>query len=123
MKCIDDNVLLRRTLDSTADGGILIVDGSGYLGSALMGDVIAAMGAKNGWVGVVILGAIRDARALAGMDFGVKALGSNPKKSSKNGTGSVDIPVSFGGVTFTPGQWVYSDDDGILVSATNLRES
>ena len=123
VKCIDDNVLLRRTLDSTADGGILIVDGSGYLGSALMGDVIAAMGAKNGWVGVVILGAIRDARALAGMDFGVKALGSNPKKSSKNGTGSVDIPVSFGGVTFTPGQWVYSDDDGILVSATNLRES
>jgi regulator of ribonuclease activity A len=123
VKCIDDNVLLRRTLDTGSDGEVLIVDGSGFLGSALMGDMIAGLGAKNGWSGVVMLAAIRDARALADIDFGVKALGTNPKKSSKNGTGAVDIPVSFGGVTFTPGHWIYSDDDGILVSAKNLTKS
>ena len=120
---MDDNALLRRTLDTGSDGEVLIVDGSGFLGSALMGDMIAGLGAKNGWSGVVMLAAIRDARALAELDFGVKALGTNPKKSSKNGTGAVDIPVSFGGVTFIPGHWIYSDDDGILVSAKNLTKS
>ncbi len=122
VKCVGDNVLVRKTLGEQSDGGVLVVDGAGFLGSALMGDAIAGLGAGGGWAGVIIYGAIRDSRALSEMDFGVKALGSNPKKSFKQGSGAVDIPVCFGGVTFTPGDWVYSDDDGILVSAKNLIE-
>lgn len=107
-------------LETPSDGEVLVVDGSGDLGSALIGDMMAGLGAKNGWSGVVILGAVRDTSALAQMDFGVKALGSNPKRSAKNGTGRTDAPVSFGGVTFAPGHWIYSDDDGILVSSEKL---
>ena len=68
----------------------------------------------------MIFGAVRDTAALAELKMGVKALGSNPKKSRKGGAGEVEVPVSFGGVTFTPGHWLYSDDDGILLSATAL---
>lgn len=122
VKCVGDNVLVRKTLGEASDGGILVVDGAGFLGSALMGDAMAGLGAGNGWAGVIIYGAIRDSRALSAMDFGVKALGSNPQKSFKQGSGAVDTPVSFGGVTFAPGDWVYSDDDGILVSPKQLIE-
>jgi regulator of ribonuclease activity A len=120
IKCLDDNTLLRQMLETHSDGEVLVVDGSGSLGSALIGDVIAALGAKAGWSGVIIFGAIRDVRALSGVDFGVKALGSNPKKSAKRGAGQTDVVVSFGGISFTPGDWLYSDDDGILVSSEKL---
>jgi regulator of ribonuclease activity A len=81
---------------------------------------MAGSAQKNGWSGLVIWGAVRDTVALAGLDVGIKALGSNPWKSSKNGTGQVDVPVSFGGVEFRPGSWLYSDEDGILVSGRQL---
>jgi regulator of ribonuclease activity A len=99
---------------------VVVVYASGYLGSALMGDTIAKLGFGNGWSRVVIYGAIRDTAVLSTMDYGVKALGSNSKKSQKNGAGSVDVVVSFGGATFVPGHWLYSDDDGILVSREAL---
>lgn len=120
VKCLDDNILLRRALEMHSDGEVLVVDGSGYMGCALMGDVIGGLGEKNGWSGVVIYAAIRDVLAMARLDFGVKALGSNPKKSAKLGAGQVDVVLSFGGVAFTPGYWLYSDDDGILVSSEKL---
>jgi regulator of ribonuclease activity A len=120
VQCRDDNVLVRRTLETGSGGGVLVVDGGGSLASALLGDVIAEIGRRNGWSGVIILGAIRDAGVLGTLDFGVKALGSNPRKSAKAGAGSVDVEFSFGGVTFAPGQWAYSDDDGILVSRGKL---
>lgn len=120
IKCLDDNVLLRRMLETRSDGEVLVVDGSGDLGSALIGDVIAGLGAKSGWSGAVVFGAIRDTRALASLDFGLKALGSNPKKSAKHGAGNVDVTLQFGGVIFLPGHWIYSDDDGILVSSEKL---
>jgi regulator of ribonuclease activity A len=107
-------------LETHSNGEVLVVDGSGHLGSALIGDMMASLGVKSGWSGVVILGAVRDVCALAQMDFGVKALGSNPKRSAKNGVGQVDIPISFGDATFTPGHWIYSDEDGILVSSEKL---
>lgn len=121
VQCLNDNVLLRRTLETASDGEVLVVDGSGSLGSALIGDIIAGLGAKNGWSGVIIFGAIRDVERISRIDFGVKALGSNPKKSTKAGTGRVDAAVSFGEVTFTPGDWIYSDEDGIIVSADKLK--
>jgi regulator of ribonuclease activity A len=103
-------------LGEKSEGDVLVVEGSAYLGRALMGDVIARKGANNGWAGVVIYGAIRDACAMRELDFGVKALGTNPRTSVKEGLGESDIIVSFGGVTFQPGYWIYCDDDGILVS-------
>jgi regulator of ribonuclease activity A len=81
---------------------------------------MAALAQKNGWAGLVVLGAIRDVVALRDIDIGIKALGSNPWKSKKDGVGQVDVPVSFGGVEFLPGSWVYSDEDGILVSPQKL---
>ncbi|HFC8543327.1 ribonuclease E activity regulator RraA [Neisseria weaveri] len=120
VKCERDNGLVKQLMNTPSDGEVMVIDGSGSLYSALMGDMIAAAGAKNGWAGAVIYGAIRDNEAMNGMDFGVKALGTNPRKSAKDGAGSVDIPVSFGGVTFTPGHYLYSDSDGILVSEQPL---
>jgi regulator of ribonuclease activity A len=120
VKSTEDNALLRQTLSTAGDGAVLVVDGGGSLRSALVGDIIAGLGQKNGWAGLVLWGAVRDTVALGGIDIGIKALGSNPWRSSKNGTGQVDVPVSFGGVEFRPGNWLYSDEDGILVSSRRL---
>jgi regulator of ribonuclease activity A len=121
VECLNDNVLLRKILGTQSDGDVLVVDGGADLGGALVGDIIAALGLKSGWSGVILNGAIRDANAIAALDFGVKALGTNPKKSGKNGSGRVNVPISFGTVTFTPGHWIYSDEDGILISAEKLE--
>jgi regulator of ribonuclease activity A len=80
-----------------------------------MGDLIAASAVQDGWAGVVINGAVRDVAALAELGLGVKALGSNPRKSAKTGAGDRDVVGSFGGATFTPGARLVSDDDGVVV--------
>jgi regulator of ribonuclease activity A len=120
VKSTEDNALVKQTLATPGDGAVLVIDGAASLRSALVGDLIAGSAQKNGWAGLVIWGVVRDTVALAGLDLGIKALGSNPWKSSKNGTGQVDVPVTFGGVEFRPGGWVYSDEDGILVSLRKL---
>ncbi len=120
VRCFRDNQLFRALLDEPGDGAVVVVDGGGSTASALMGDIIAAKGAKNGWSGVVILGAIRDSAEIARIDFGAKALGVNPAKSRKQGAGAVDEPVEFGGLTFRPGEWIYCDEDGVLVSPVAL---
>jgi len=97
-----------------------VIDGGGSLRSALVGDLIAGSAQKNGWGGLVILGAVRDTLALGRLDIGIKALGSNPWRSGKQGTGQLDVPVTFGGVEFRSGDWLYSDADGILVSPQRL---
>ncbi len=114
VKCYEDNVLVKRLLSEPGKGQVLVVDGAGSLRVALVGDVIAGLAQGNGWEGIVIRGAVRDVEALARLDIGIKALGSNPCKSGKTGAGLVDLPVTFGGVVFRPGSWLYSDDDGIL---------
>ncbi|MGR6915565.1 ribonuclease E activity regulator RraA [[Actinomadura] parvosata] len=116
VRCHQDNALLKSVLGEPGEGRVLVVDGGGSLHTALMGDLIAGMAAGNGWAGVVINGAVRDVTALRELDLGIKALGSNPRKSGKSGTGERDVPVSFGGVTFRPGAELFSDDDGILVT-------
>lgn len=116
IECRDDNILLRRALEQPSPGEVLVVDGGGSLESALIGDIIAGLGLKNGWAGVIIFGAVRDANALGTLDFGVKALGTNPRKSAKTGAGRTDVPLRQGGAVFTPGAWLYSDDDGLLVA-------
>jgi regulator of ribonuclease activity A len=121
VRSYQDNVLLKRLLSGRADGAVLVVDGGGSLECALIGDVIATLGMESGWAGAIVHGAIRDSVAIDKLDFGIKALSTNPRKSAKHGDGEIDVPVSFGGVTFTPGHWLYSDEDGILVSPTPLR--
>ncbi|MEU7860438.1 ribonuclease E activity regulator RraA [Nonomuraea sp. NPDC049141] len=116
VRCHQDNVLLKSALSEPGAGRVLVVDGGGSLHAALMGDLIAGLAVSNGWSGVVINGAVRDVAALREMDLGVKALGSNPRKSDKQGTGERDVPVTFGNVTFRPGADLFSDDDGILVT-------
>ncbi|OBI20351.1 ribonuclease [Mycobacterium sp. E2327] len=115
VRCFQDNALLKSVLSGPGDGGVLVIDGSGSLHTALVGDVIAELARSNGWAGLVINGAVRDAAALRGIDIGIKALGTNPRKSSKTGAGERDIEISLGGVTFAPGDIAYSDDDGIVV--------
>lgn len=117
VRCFQDNALLKSVLSEPGAGGVLVVDGAGSLHTALVGDVIAELARSNGWAGLVINGAVRDAAALRGMDIGVKALGTNPRKSTKTGAGERDVEVDLGGVTFVPGQIAYSDDDGIVVVA------
>lgn len=120
IKSPGDNALVKQTLQSPGNGGVLVIDGGGLMASALVGDLIAGSGQKNGWAGLVIFGAVRDTVALGEIDIGIKALGSNPWRSTKHRTGQVDVPVSFGGVEFRPGSWLYSDEDGILVSPRQL---
>jgi regulator of ribonuclease activity A len=114
VRCHDDNVQLRDLLSAPGDGAVLVIDGGGSLHTALLGDVIAGMAVENGWAGLVIHGCVRDVVALAELPIGIRALASNPRKSGKSGAGDTNVPVSFGGVTFTPGDLVLADEDGIL---------
>jgi regulator of ribonuclease activity A len=115
VRCFEDNVLLKQTLSEAGDGAVLVVDGGGSLQRALMGDMIAQLAVDHGWAGVVIHGAIRDRVAISALPLGVKALGTNPRKSTKEGGGELDVPLDFGGVTFRPGAHLSADEDGVLV--------
>ena len=106
LETLEDNALIKQVLAGPGDGAVLVIDGGGSLRAALMGDLIASGAQKQGWAGVIIHGAVRDSIALAGLDLGIKALGTNPRKSAKNGTGRVDGLVHFGGADFAPGHWV-----------------
>lgn len=116
IRCFQDNALVKQVLSQPGHGQVLVIDGDGSLHTALVGDIIAGLGVASGWEGVVVNGAVRDASALGGLDLGIKALGSNPRRSAKAGAGEVDVPVAFGGVTFRPGDHLYSDEDGIVVA-------
>ncbi|GEK79440.1 ribonuclease E activity regulator RraA [Agrococcus baldri] len=115
IRCLGDNALVKAMLGSPGDGAVLVVDGGASLASALMGDMIAASAVANDWAGVIINGPVRDRAALAQLDLGVKALGSNPRKSAKEGAGERDAVVEFGGVAFRPGAMLWADEDGVLV--------
>lgn len=115
IRCFEDNTLVRSTLAGPGGGAVLVVDGGGSLRTALMGDLIAASAVANGWAGVVINGAIRDRTAIAELPLGVKALGSNPRKSAKTGAGELDVELEIDGVTVRPGAMIWCDPDGVLL--------
>lgn len=115
VRCFQDNALLKSVLSSPGNGGVLVIDGAGSLHTALVGDVIAELGRANGWAGLIVHGAVRDAATLRTLDIGIKALGTNPRKSTKTGAGERDVVVELGGIRFVPGEIAYSDDDGIVV--------
>jgi regulator of ribonuclease activity A len=115
VRCDEDNVLLRRQVSEPGEARVLVVDGGGSMRCALLGDNIAELARGNGWAGIVLNACVRDSVALDTLGLGVKALGTNPRPSRKGGEGEVDVPVSFGGITFTPGAHLYADEDGVVV--------
>ncbi|MFC8529046.1 ribonuclease E activity regulator RraA [Nocardia sp. NPDC057227] len=117
IRCFQDNLLVKQTLSAPGAGRVLVVDGGASVHTALVGDIIAGRGVDNGWAGVIVNGAVRDSAILRTLDIGVKALGTNPRKSTQTGSGEKDVPVEFGGVTFVPGEVLYSDHDGVVVRA------
>lgn len=121
LKLFEDNGLVRKTLDTPGDGRVLVIDGGGSLRCALLGDQLAALAVKNGWAGVVVWGCIRDSAAIAAMDLGVFALATHPLKTVKKNLGDAEVPVSFAGIEFRPGDWLYADADGLIVSAERLH--
>ncbi|MBB5019440.1 regulator of ribonuclease activity A [Chitinivorax tropicus] len=120
VKVFEDNVLVKDTLSEPGQGKVLVVDGGGSLRCALVGDQIAAMAVKNGWAGIIVYGCIRDSAVINDLEIGVRALNTHPLKSVKQGAGYRQIAVAFAAVTFRPGEFVYVDEDGIVLSATAL---
>lgn len=120
VKCHEDNSRVKELLATPGQGKVLVVDGGGSLRCALLGDLIGDSAVKNGWEGVIVYGCVRDVDALAELDLGVQALAAIPLKSVRKGVGEVNIPVTFGGVTFQPGKFVYADNNGVIVAENNL---
>lgn len=117
IKCHEDNTLVGKTLrNENGKGKVLVVDGGGSLRCALVGDQIASAAIKNEWEGIVIYGCIRDSVDINNMEVGIKAINTNPTRSVKRNTGVMNEILSFGGINFKPGSYLYSDEDGLLVS-------
>ncbi|MTE11972.1 ribonuclease E activity regulator RraA [Nocardia aurantiaca] len=116
IRTFQDNLLVKQTLGEPGEGRVLVVDGGASVHTALVGDIIAGRGVDNGWAGVIVNGAVRDSAILRTLPIGIKALGTNPRKSTQTGADAQkDVPVEFGGVTFVPGDMLYSDHDGVVV--------
>lgn len=120
VKCFEDNSVLKAQVATPGNGRVMVVDGGGSRRAALLGDMLAEQAASNGWAGLIINGCIRDVDVVREIRLGVQALATHPRKTEKRGVGDLNVPVSFGGVTFLPGQYVYADNNGIVVSRTPL---
>ena len=116
----EDNTKLRAAVEQVGNGQVLVVDGGGSMNCALFGGNLAKLAAQNGWAGIIIHGCVRDRAELAAEAVGIKALASHPKKSLKRDLGSFDMSLNFSGVTVHPGDWIYADEDGVLVSPCKL---
>ena len=113
---------LRDLVNQPGQGRVLVIDGSAAGWRAVLGDVMAALAVRNGWAGIVVNGLIRDCAEINDMDIGVKALGTVPRRANVKGPSEVDVPLQFGGITFTPGAWLVADDDGVIVLPPGLTD-
>lgn len=120
IKCHEDNSLVKQCVGEPGQGRVIVVDGGGSLRRALLGDMLAEQAAANGWAGLVINGAVRDVDEIGVTALGVQALGKCPLKTEKLGMGQRDIPVAFGGVEIAPGDYIYADNNGVIVSKRSL---
>jgi regulator of ribonuclease activity A len=120
VKVFEDNVLVKKALESIPKESVLVVDGGGSLNCALMGDNLAEIAVSRQLAGVIIFGCIRDSTKINQMDIAIRALGTNPLRSLKQGKGQENIAVQFAGINFEPGSYLYADEDGLLVSALKL---
>lgn len=121
IKCFEDNSLVREQVAEPGVGKVLVVDAGGSLRRACLGDMLAEKAVANGWEGILMYGCIRDVDAIGALDLGVQALNTHPLKTDKKGIGELNLPVTFGGVTFNPGEYVYADNNGVIVSSEALR--
>ena len=120
LKLFEDNSLVRKQLETEGKGKVLIVDGGGSLRCALVGDQLAKLVIQNNWEGIIVNGCIRDSHQINKMAVGIKALNTCPVKSIKRNIGEQNISVKFAGITFNPGQFIYTDEDGLLLSEKKL---
>ena len=122
LSVLDDNALVRQVLERPGQGGVLVINGGGSLKRALVGDNLATLAIDNGWAGIIVHGAVRDTAVIAAMPVGIKAVGTTPLRADRDAIGEIDIPTAFGGVIFTPGDWLYADADGVVVAAQRLHD-
>lgn len=120
VKCFEDNSRVKELLATEGNGKVLVVDGGGSLRCALLGDMIGESAVAKGWAGVIIYGCVRDVDALAKLDLGVQALAAMPLKSVRRGVGEFEVPIAFGGVVIENGEYIYADNNGVIVSADPL---
>jgi regulator of ribonuclease activity A len=123
IKCFEDNTLLKQTLGTDGTGKVMVVDGGGSLRRALLGDLLAAMAVDNGWQGVIINGCVRDVEILKTINLGIRALNCHPVRSDKRNEGQLNAPVTFAGASIKPGQYLYADENGIVVANSKLEFS
>lgn len=120
IKCHEDNSLVKACVAEPGAGRVIVVDGGGSLRRALLGDMLAEQAASNGWAGLVINGAIRDVDEIAATAIGVQALGRCALKTEKLGMGQRDVPIAFGGVSINPGDYIFADNNAVIVSPRPL---
>ncbi len=119
--CPEDNSRVREAVAQAGEGRVLVVDGGGMTRRALVGGNLAVIAAKNGWVGILVHGAVRDVAELRAASLGIKALALCPLRTDKRGLGDAGVPITISGQSVQPGDWVYADEDGVLVSAVALH--
>ena len=120
VRCFEDNTVVKAQAAEDGAGKVMVVDGGGSMRCALVGDMIAANAMKNGWLGLIVYGCIRDVDAISILDIGIQALNSMPIRSIRENRGELNIEISFGGVTFKPGEYVYADNNGVIISPQSL---
>lgn len=123
VKCFEDNSIVKEQVDQPGKGKVMVVDGGGSMRASLLGDMLAEKAATSGWEGFVIYGCVRDVDELADTDIGIQALAPIPRKTEKRGVGELNVPVKFAGVAISPGQFIYADNNGIVVSDKALPQS
>lgn len=121
VSCFNDNSKVKELVATNGTGKVMVVDGQASTSNALLGDMLAEKALANGWQAIVINGCIRDANTIAKLNLAVKALGCNPIKTEKRGMGSVNVPVTFAGIAFIPGHYIYGDTNGLAVSEYQLE--
>ncbi len=120
LKVFEDNVLVRAALETPGEGSVLVVDGGGSLRCALVGGNLGVLAQKNGWAGIIVNGCVRDSVELNQCEVGIRALATHPRRSIRKGVGDKDLAVDIAGVSVRPGDWIYADEDGVLVSGSPL---
>lgn len=123
IKCFEDNSLVKQNLFLPGDNRVLVVDAGGSKRRAMLGDMLATAAIENNWAGIILYGLIRDTAIINQLNIGVRALGTLPLKSKKQGLGQEDIKLGFAGATFNPGDYLYADEDGIIVLKTEYKDA
>jgi len=120
IKCFEDNSLVKAKVSEPGNGKVIVVDGGGSLRRALLGDQLAEKAVLNGWLGIIINGAVRDVEILGTLPLGILALGVIPFKTDKRDVGLQGLPIEIGGTEISEGDWIYADASGVVVSPRNL---